>query len=360
MGKPVTDILFIQLPPLLSLLFIFLFPSFFHSAAGMSDAGWLVLIVLVDVSHVYTTLYRTYFDKHIYRKQKAILTAIPAAGFVAGVILYAMNPLFFWRILAYVAVFHFVRQQYGFVRVYSRQEAAGVINKRVDAIAVYTATLYPLLYWHLSGPRNFNWFLKGDFVYYPSPVLLDIATGLYVLVIALYIVKETVMITRSGTINLPRNGIMAGTVLSWYFGIVYFNGDLVFTLLNVIGHGIPYMALVWIHGRRNRPQPGRNGSLLQWVYQKRAGIFVFLLIVLFFALMEESLWDLFVWKEHDTVLLTAWIPHVNVPHELLAFIVPALALPQITHYILDGFIWKIGKDNFRWSNEKGESSVATV
>ena len=26
-----------------------------------------------------------------------------------------------------------------------------------------------------------------------------------------------------------------------------------------------------------------------------------------------------------------------------AFIVPLLALPQATHYLLDGFIWKLGK-----------------
>ena len=35
----------------------------------------------------------------------------------------------------------------------------------------------------------------------------------------------------------------------------------------------------------------------------------------------------------------------------LSFIVPLLALPQITHYILDGFIWKIKKEEFRWSGE---------
>jgi hypothetical protein len=29
--------------------------------------------------------------------------------------------------------------------------------------------------------------------------------------------------------------------------------------------------------------------------------------------------------------------------------VPLLSLPQIVHYVLDGFIWKIKKDDFAWS-----------
>ena len=40
-----------------------------------------------------------------------------------------------------------------------------------------------------------------------------------------------------------------------------------------------------------------------------------------------------------------------MPDKALAFIVPLLALPQVTHYILDGFIWKIRKDEFKWNNE---------
>jgi hypothetical protein len=33
----------------------------------------------------------------------------------------------------------------------------------------------------------------------------------------------------------------------------------------------------------------------------------------------------------------------------LTWLVPLLSLPQIVHYVLDGFIWKIKKDDFAWS-----------
>jgi hypothetical protein len=38
-----------------------------------------------------------------------------------GVALYSEGELTFWKVLAFVAVFHFVRQQYGWVALYRRK-----------------------------------------------------------------------------------------------------------------------------------------------------------------------------------------------------------------------------------------------
>jgi hypothetical protein len=32
----------------------------------------------------------------------------------------------------------------------------------------------------------------------------------------------------------------------------------------------------------------------------------------------------------------------------LKIIVPLLSVPQITHYVIDGFIWKMRKDQYNW------------
>src|SRR5689334_21314346 len=121
-GKPWVDILFILSPPFLSLLVIVLFPSLFRESEEVSIVWWVVLVLLIDVAHVYSTLYRTYFDPQALSKQRHLLWIIPFAGFLGGVLIYSLSSAWFWRILAYVAVFHFVRQQYGFMRVYSRKE----------------------------------------------------------------------------------------------------------------------------------------------------------------------------------------------------------------------------------------------
>jgi hypothetical protein len=349
-GRPFVDIVFILLPPFLSLLVIAMFPGLFGENASMPDAGWVILVLLIDVAHVYSTLYRTYFDPSALTKQRFLLWTIPFAGFVAGVLLYSIDGLLFWRLLAYVAVFHFVRQQYGFMRVYSRREPRKTLAARLDTIAVYYATLYPILYWHLKGPRNFNWFVEGDFVFLQAAWLLPVATALYVLVVVAWLAKDIYFFISHRYVNIPKIAIIAGTLLSWYFGIVYFNGDMAFTLLNVVSHGIPYMALVWIYGEKNYRKQGMGNGFLRLVFS-RYGLAVFLGLIFLFAFVEEGLWDIALWKEHKTIFGTSGIPAFNLSHQALSFIVPLLALPQVTHYILDGFIWKVRDNEFKWSSE---------
>lgn len=349
-GKPVTDIVFILLPPFLCLLVIALFPGLFQNSKGLSDAGWVILVLLIDVAHVYSTLYRTYFDPAAYRRQRTILLVIPFIGFITGVILYSVSSLLFWRILAYVAVFHFIRQQYGFMRVYSRREKQSRLFRLIDTITIYTATLYPVLYWHFEGPRNFNWFIENDFFYIPATGILSVLTVLYILIIAVYAGKEVYSVIKTRVFNWPKFLVISGTLVSWYFGIVYFNGDLAFTLLNVVSHGIPYMALIWLYGKKNYSRPGQGSRFLRLVFS-RFGIALFLGLLFLLAFVEEGFWDLGVWQEHDRIFNPGNAIAISVPDKLLSFLVPLLALPQVTHYILDGFIWRIRNDEFKWNSE---------
>jgi hypothetical protein len=167
-----------------------------------------------------------------------------------------------------------------------------------------------------------------------------------------------VLFIRYKTINLPKLLIITGTLISWYFGIVYFNGDMAFTLLNVVSHGIPYMALVWLYGKKNYTKPGRGNKFLRSVFS-RYGVIAFLAIVILLAIVEEALWDLAVWKEHTEVFRSSNFKF-PVSDKLLSILVPLLALPQITHYILDGFIWKVREDEFKWNSEVKQTPSSTL
>lgn len=344
-GNRVVEVAFILLPPFISLAFVILFPRLFQDQKGLSAFWWIVLILLIDVAHVYSTLYRTYFDKQAFEKQKSIMIGIPLVAFIAGVILYSINYLWFWRILAYTAVFHFIRQQYGLMRIYSRMERHKKWSLKIDEITIYAATVYPILYWHLSPDRNFNWFLDGDFFILNLPVLKSIVGWLYVFILITYLVKEILLSVKSQTINIPKNAVVWGTALSWYFGIVYYNGDMAFTVLNVVSHGVPYMALIWLYGNKNYHQQNKGGRWLKLLFRWQT-IPVFIGLLFLFAFIEEAVWDMTVWKEHEGVF---HLPRIDLSSQALSFIVPLLALPQITHYILDGFIWRIKKDEFKWS-----------
>lgn len=131
-------------------------------------------------------------------------------------------------------------------------------------------------------------------------------------------------------LNIPKLLIVSGTLVSWYFGIVYFNGDMAFTLLNVVSHGIPYMAWIWIYGRKNYTQAGKGSTFLRMVFS-RYGIAIFLGLLFLFAFIEEGCWDLGVWQEHKHIFGKSDSFSLSMPDKALAFIVPLLAFPQVTH-----------------------------
>ncbi|HNP47849.1 MAG TPA: hypothetical protein PKL85_03385 [Bacteroidia bacterium] len=348
--KSMPDLIFILLPPFLSLLIVFAFPGLFRNPEGIPDLVWLLLIVFVDVAHVYSTLYRTYFDAETFQKQKGILISIPIFVFILAVVLYSIAPLLFWRILAYLAVYHFIRQQYGFMRIYSRKEKVSRIEYWVDTITIYSATLYPVLYWHMHGPRNFNWFVDNDFLYFQSGWLSKLCFGLYVIILIVYVGKEINIVRVSGKFNLPKNLVVTGTALSWYFGIVYFNGDLIFTLLNVVSHGIPYMALVWMYGRKQEIKERHTNVFLQKVFSGY-GWLIFLMTMVCFAYFEEGIWDVWIWKDHTSLFQPFSFLPVLKNATLLNILVPLLTVPQATHYIIDGFIWRLSKGETFWAKK---------
>jgi hypothetical protein len=223
--------------------------------------------------------------------------------------------------------------------------------RRLDKAAIYAATLYPLVYWHTHA-RAFDWFVPGDFVSIASPLLAAAAGGAYLMVLAAYAAKEAFLLYRLHRFNLPRNLLLGGTALSWFAGIVLIDSDLVFTATNVVAHGVPYIALIWGYGRNQASLQGRRSSFL---VPAIAALFQVRMLPLFVgalalvAWLEEALWDGLVWREHGALFgpLFATLPTIS-SEATLAWLVPLLAVPQATHYVIDAFIWRMHVPGTPW------------
>jgi len=329
--KPKTDIFFILVPSFFVVAVVFLFhKSLKDIEANYSFYTWLFLIVFIDVAHVYATLFKTYFVPKEFRKRRDLLILLPIVCFVIGIILFSFGSVFFWSVLAYIAVFHFIRQQYGFMRLYSRKEVKTKWSVFIDNLIIYTATVYPMLFWFFSSPRRFNWFTEKDFIHFENQLLLEILGWIYGLIVVFYMLRTLYMTIKIHYFNIPKNAIIIGTFLSWYFGIVYFNNDLVFTLLNVISHGIPYIALIYLN-EINKKQDVDLGVLNS--IKGFRGILLFIGFLFAIAFFEEFFWEVFVWNEQFS-----WNDFDFSNWQFL--LVPLLTVPQFTHYLLDGFIWK--------------------
>jgi hypothetical protein len=308
---------------------------------------WVATVLFVDVAHVWATAYRVYLDPDERARRPGLYLGIPLACYVAGVLLYATSAGLFWRVLAYVAVFHFVRQQYGWVALYRRRLGPSTRGDLwIDNAAIYSATLYPLLYWHAHLPREFEWFLAGDFL---PGVPEDAAAWLlpvHLAITAAYVGRQVFLVASRRPVSAGKNLVVATTWLTWFVGIVVFDSDYAFTVTNVLVHGIPYLALVWIHGRARWQDSTR---VLARVFEPRAWP-LFLAPLFLAAWSEEWFWDRFVWHERSGLFPgPAWLP----TPETLVLLVPLLALPQATHYVLDGWIWRVRSENASFARSLG-------
>ncbi|MGH2664562.1 hypothetical protein [Flavobacterium sp.] len=332
--KPKTDSIFILAPSFVVVVIVFMFQDFIKTVQNdYSFYTWLFLIVFIDVAHVYGTLFKTYFVPGEFRKKKKLLTALPIICFAVGLLLFTFGSAVFWSSLAYIAVFHFIRQQYGFMRLYARNDTKTKIGGYIDNLIIYTATGYPMVYWFLSSPRKFNWFVEKEFFRWSNHSLLSVLGYIYAAIMVFYIIRAAYKGIREKYFNIPKNAVIIGTALSWYFGIVYFNDDLIFTMLNVVSHGIPYMALIYL--KEIDGKPNKELGVLSCLKEFK-GLLLYIAILLIIAFSEEYLWEILVWNEQfssTAIDFSGW----------QFLLVPLLTVPQFTHYILDGFIWKSNK-----------------
>lgn len=294
------------------------------------DWAWVPAVLLIDVAHVYATGFRIYFDKQELKSKPWLYALVPALGYVLGVALYSEGEMLFWRVLAYLAVFHFVRQQYGWVALYrARLGERDKLGRWIDTAAIYLATVYPLIYWHANLPRHFWWFLPNDFATLPH-VAAQIVEPFYWLSLILYAAHSAYRRFVKGEANPGKDIVVVTTAVCWYAGIVAYNSDYAFTVTNVIIHGVPYLALVYWYARARRTETSSKSYRLL-----ARGPIMFLLTLWLLAYVEELFWHRGMWHERAWLFGGAW----NI-QSFKVWLVPLLALPQLTHYVLDGFIWR--------------------
>ncbi len=198
--------------------------------------------------------------------------------------------------------------------------------------------LFPILYWHFHQ-REFAWFMQGDFFNFQlfPDLVWNLMVAVYWLLILAWVVEDIWLAKKHEyAISVGRILWLLSTAVNWYLGIVFFNSDLVFTMTNVVAHGIPYVVLVVMYQQTKRKQSKKAA------YTQLASVIVGGAILLGFV--EEYLWDFLI--NHDKIaLFISAFEYPELSPAVQAFCIALLALPQVVHYVLDGFIWKMNAKN---------------
>ncbi|MBI2395043.1 MAG: hypothetical protein HYV09_36065 [Deltaproteobacteria bacterium] len=307
--------------------------------------GFLLCVVMVDVAHVHGTLFRVYLDRAEVMRRKALYLGTPVVAYALGVAVHQLGgSLTFWRVLAYVAVWHFVRQQIGWVALYrAKAGERGDPSRRIDAwldpAATYAATIYPLLVWHTHLPRKFAWFVRGDFLPGMPGLVERVARPLWLAILVVFVLRQLQLGVARRGVNVGKVVVILTTYLLWWLGIVAVDEDWAFTVTNVLPHGIPYVVLIAAYSRRRYADPDAPPAPIAQVLVRGGFVLAYGALVAL-ALFEEGLWDRFVWHDHETIFGDGDV----LSDRALGWLVPLLALPQAVHYTLDGQIWKGAKN----------------
>ena len=306
--------------------------------------AFVAIIIAFDVAHVWATAYRIFLDRAEYRRRFWFYTLPIPVSFAVALVIHLFDPLVYWTVLAYVAIVHFIRQPYGFVAMYkSRFSEYSTLDYRLDKWSVWCAALGPLLWWHASPQRVFDWFDAGEFflVRVPKSFVPYIA-GVYLCTALIYVARQVYLWRRRDRINIGKIMVMGGTWLTWAIGIAVANPLVSAAFLNLF-HAIPFLGVLWVYCTYKwssvRPDVGFwSESLMQRIFARRS-VFLFFLVVFLPALIEEICWDASTW-------------HVYLPFEDLqlsdswsSLWVALLSVPQIVHYWTDTFIWKFNRSN---------------
>jgi hypothetical protein len=344
--SPAFDLGWFVAPGLLALLLALALALTLPDSEHEGLALWIAGVLLIDVAHVWSSLYRTWLDREARRLHADLLRWTPVLVFLIGFMAHAIDARLFWGLLAYVAVFHFIKQQVGFVALYLRAGRESARDGEIAKLAIWIGTALPVVYWHANLPRQFSWFVEEDFVAGLPELVGTLAAWVQLPLLAGFFARRAWLHVRGE--GHPMVTILVGiTALSWNLGIVWFDDDRVFTLTNVVIHGVPYMALVWIAGGRETVERGLARARPPTLPLTLAA---FYLVLVGLAFVEEGLWDRLIWHDHPQLFGGGSL-------ELDAFassvVVALLTVPQATHYLLDRWIWKVGPRNPRLAKQLG-------
>jgi len=174
------------------------------------------------------------------------------------------------------------------------------------------------------------------------PWIANAALPVYLAILAAYGVKEWLLWRASGRFNVPRNLLLAGTALSWWTGIIVLDSDLAFTATNVLAHGIPYMALIWLYGRNSAAGTARGRC---WDDSVRR-FYSLAFVPLSSRCRSCSLMSRRLVGRPGVDRASDVVPPVRQPAGDRRQRYPGLAgavagVAAITHYVLDAFIWRL-------------------
>ena len=367
---PVQDTVLIIAAPLLVLAIALL--AFRMLPAASATSLIIVSHVVLTVAHHLPTFIRIYGDVELFKRYRwsFVLAPVIPLAFSAGVLAYINYRglpieyfLYLYIMLALWDPWHFLRQHYGFMRIYDRgNEAPKSLASRMDLTLCAVWFVYIMLasgtwlagtFQDLYASANMPVILAiaPDAIAWTTVVMRDIAL-LVTVAYGIYLAwcwqrgyfisraKLALIVATFGVMYLmyAPNAWMQALAPEWTFKVG-------FAALGIV-HMTQYLAIVWRYNRRIGQIPGRA----------RPGVFARLharggwVVALFYVLVCLAYGEI-ITTVHDNRLLMSVLLAVGFTSTLM-------------HYYFDGFIWKLrhqqNREGLALTTEREATGAATT
>jgi hypothetical protein len=294
---------------------------------------WLILAF--DTGHIFTTVFRAGVFPGAPRPPLGSHFLVPSLLLIANL---TVCRFFGFRIFlflfAQLNIFHFIRQQYGFMAIYRRNDRLqNAWTRRLDALVVHCSTIVPLFF--LYQNKNVGWW-GPETVYHPPviPEFNSLVISAMVTLALLYLIKEIYFSVKSGQVNWPKNLVVLSTALVWSEGAYIANkGLLSLAMIGVTGtHVFQYTGLIWFYGRKSIADGARPPPRLAWLTPlfSIGGIALYIGIIVFIG------WFYPLQKPPMAASNSYW----KAISLWKAVFVAIYFAPTQWHFIMDGFIWR--------------------
>lgn len=313
--------------PLLVALCIYIVALAFGSISQMDFPLFFLLYLLIDFPHLYSTSLRV-----IYSNENRMHTVV-AVGTGAIVCFIFLLFLFSytdygWSVLAYIAIFHFMRQQIGWLKLL--QDGQSYFYSKLEVSAMYAIVVSGILFWHSCRSASFFWFPGA--VNIPTAVIFSNICDVVMIVLCVLCLYIKVKDCKNEIIIRPAKiYLLLSTIFTWQIMLRLVPLTPVsFAIFNTVTHGLPY--LIWIF----------------WFYsfQSSRTKYLFFIPMMFYLLfiflgIVENYFYFGSMRKEEFQLFSQW-KMIGGAKTSKVFLCLALT-PQMIHFIADGFVWKIKK-----------------
>lgn len=372
--------------PILAAIVIAPFAYFFIPHDVIPLWAYIVIVVLTDVGHVWSTTFRTHFDSTENSRRWWLYNGSPIALFLVQLVVHYYNEATFWTLLGYLAIYHFAKQQYGLMMLAKlRAKDFGFMTR--DKWLLFSGAIFPIALWHCDSTRKFDWFNRDDpfLLGLALPELLttpifglplrcfDVLVAGYVAAFAL-LVRSAAKQYSDASRPFPtlKFLIIFYSWISWAVGVLVNHKVIALSFLNLF-HAVPAYIIVFCSTRnrwwvvrtasnidaddaasssaaggsvKSRSTAGTSlvDSFGRFMTKSRGMLPLYLAFLMLCGVVEEFLWEAWVWQDYSAPLWE-WDPQRDFTPLGYSAACSLLILPQSTHYFLDAYIWKMGKND---------------